>query len=83
MAWVCTSASGTDSLIFINDETHDGEIHTANLQRNTSNLTERYVIIPQDHERKIHWKHKMGKKMEGFRLTRSVTYSQCMHPMLM
>ncbi len=62
MAWACMAASGTGSLIFIDDVTDDGSsrmnsevyrnILSANLQRNAFKLIGRKFIMQQDNDPK-------------------------------
>lgn len=61
MAWACMATSGKDSLILINDVTHDGgskmnqvykNILSANLQRNTSRLIRWNSTVQQDNDPK-------------------------------
>ena len=62
MAWACMAASGTGSLVFIDDVTHDGSsrmnsdvyktILSGNLQRNASKLISRSFIMQQDNDPK-------------------------------
>ena len=62
MAWACMAASGVDSLIFIDDVTHNGgsrmnsevykNILSANLRRNVSKRIAKNFIMQQDNELK-------------------------------
>ncbi len=62
MAWACIASSGTGSLIFINDVTHDGSskmnsevyrnILSDNLQKDATKLIGRSFIMQQDNDPK-------------------------------
>ncbi len=62
MAWACIASSGTGSLIFINDVTHDGSskinsevyrnILSDNLQKDATKLIGRSFIMQQDNDTK-------------------------------
>ncbi len=62
MVWACIASSGTGSLIFIDDVTHDGSskmnskvyrnILSANLEKDATKLIGRSFIIQQDNDPK-------------------------------
>ncbi len=92
MAWACISSSGTGSLIFINDVTHDGSskinsevyrnILSDNLQKDATKLIVRSFIMQQDNDPKH--RSSSGQEVEGFRLAKSIStlkpYRACLLP---
>ncbi len=88
MAWAFIASSGTGSLIFIDDVTHDGSskinsevyrnILSDNLQKDATNLIGRSFIMQQDNDPKHNAKTTKGKssswqEVEGFRLAKSIS----------
>ncbi len=82
MAWAFIASSGTGSLIFINDVTHDGSskinsevyrnILSDNLQKDATKLIGRSFIIQQDNDPKQQ-RSSSGQEVEGFRLAKSIS----------
>ncbi len=93
MAWAFIASSGTGSLIFINDVTHDGSskinsevyrnILSDNLQKDATKLIGRSFIIQQDNDPKQQ-RSSSGQEVEGFRLAKSIStlkpYRACLLP---
>ncbi len=86
MAWAFIASSGTGSLIFINDVTHDGSskinsevyrnILSDNLQKDATKLLGRSFIMQQDNDPKHSaktTKSSSGQEVEGFRLAKSIS----------
>ncbi len=86
MAWAFIASSGTGSLIFINDVTHDGSskinsevyrnILSDNLQKDAIKLIGISFIMQQDNDPNIVPKQQRsssGQEVEGFRLAKSIS----------
>ncbi len=93
MAWAFIASSGTGSLIFINDVTHDGSskinsevyrnILSDNLKKDATKLIVRSFIMQQDNDPKQQ-RSSSGQEVEGFRLAKSIStlkpYRVCLLP---